>query len=177
LGLSTVFGIVEQSGGNIWVISEPGQGTTLKVHLPRSHAGSIQAPYSPPPVLSRSTQAETILVVEDEEALLTVAARTLREAGYKVMTATSGEDALLIATQYVGEIDLLLTDVIMPGLNGRMLAEELKLARPSLQVLYISGYAGSVLGQRGVLDRGMHFLAKPFIAIDLARKVRTVLNG
>jgi nitrogen-specific signal transduction histidine kinase len=177
LGLSTVFGIVNQSGGNIWVISEPGQGTTFKVYLPRSAPGSMPAPCNPPSVPTRSTRAETILVVEDEDALRNVAARTLRATGYKVMTAASAEEALLTATQYLGGIHLLLTDVIMPGMNGQMLAQELKMARPSLVVLYMSGYADNVLGQRGVIDRGVHFLAKPFVAADLALKVRTVLDG
>ncbi len=177
LGLSTVLGIVEQSGGNIWVRSEPGQGTTFKIHLPLSTSGSIPAPSNPPSVPTRSTGAETILVVEDEEALLKVATRTLEGAGYQVIAAANAEEALLTAAQHGGDIHLLLTDVVMPGMNGKLLAQELKKTRPTLAVLYMSGYADSALGQRGVLDRGMHFLAKPFIAVELARKVRTVLNG
>ena len=178
LGLSTVFGIVEQSGGNIWVKSEPEQGTSFMIHLPRSKSGSIPAPCNPPSVpKTRSTGAETILVVEDEEALLQVATRTLRMAGYRVIRAANAEEALLVAAQHVGDIHLLLTDVIMPGMNGKVLAQKLKETRPTIDVLYMSGYTDSVLGQRGVLDRGMHFLAKPFAAVDLARKVRTIFNG
>jgi CheY-like chemotaxis protein len=179
LGLSSVFGIVKQSGGNICVNSEPGQGTTLKVHLPLSASGSIPPPppSNPSTHPPRSTGTETILVVEDQDALRQVATRTLEAAGYKVMAAANGEDALLIAAQHRGDIHLLLTDVIMPGMNGRMLALELKKTRPALEILYMSGYTDSALGRRGVLDRGMHFLAKPFVAVDLARKVKTVLNG
>jgi len=177
LGLSSVFGIVQQSGGNIWVDSEPGHGTTLKVHLPLNASGSIPPPSNPSTRPVRSTGTETLLVVEDQDALRHVATRTLEAAGYKVLAAANGEEALLVAAQHGGDIHLLLTDVIMPGMNGRMLAQELKKARPTLEILYMSGYTDSALGKRGVLDRGMHFLAKPFVAVDLARKVKTVLNG
>jgi PAS domain S-box-containing protein len=177
LGLSTAFGIVKQTGGHISVYSTPGQGTTFEVHLPLNTSGSIPAPCHPPKVPKRSTGTETILVVEDEVALRKVATRTLEAAGYSVITAASGEEALQTATQHVGDIHLLLTDVIMPGMNGKMLAKELKKTRPTLEIVYMSGYTDSVLGKSGVLDRGTHFLAKPFIAADLARKVRRVIDG
>jgi len=175
LGLPTVYGIVKQSEGNIWVYSEPGQGTTFKIYLPRDLAATATA-IRPPTVPWRSTGTETILVVEDEEALRKVARRTLDAAGYTVLTAADGDDALLTSAQHVGAIHLLLTDVVMPRMSGRALAQELAKTRPTLKVLYMSGYTDNAIVHHGVLDTGTHFLGKPFTAADVMHKVREVLD-
>jgi PAS domain S-box-containing protein len=177
LGLSTVYGIVKQSGGNIWVYSEPGRGTTFKIYLPRDLFGStsitgsrLTAIPSPP------TGTETILVVEDEEAIRNIAKRILGEAGYTVLTAATAGDALLTCKAHRGEVHLLLTDVVLPQMGGRMLAEALAVARPGLKVLYMSGYADDAILHHGTLAPGTHFIGKPFSAVDLTRKVREVLD-
>ncbi len=177
LGLSTVYGIVKQSGGNISVYSEPGQGTTFKIYLPRDLSATTVTAIKPPTVLRRSTGAETILVVEDEEELRKVARRILDAAGCTVLTAADGDEALLISARHAGDIHLLLTDVVMPRMSGRVLAQELSKTRPALKVLYMSGYADNAIVHHGVLDAGTHFLGKPFTADDLTRKVREVLDG
>jgi two-component system cell cycle sensor histidine kinase/response regulator CckA len=178
LGLSTVYGIVAQSGGTIWVYSEPGQGTTFKIYLPREisakmtvTATRLAAVQSPP------TGTETILVVEDEEAILNIAKRILREAGYTVLTAASPDAALMACKAQQSQIHLLLTDVVMPQMGGRVLAETLVVARPGIKVLYMSGYTDDAIVHHGTLDPGTHFIAKPFNAADLARKVREVLDS
>jgi PAS domain S-box-containing protein len=177
LGLSTVYGIVKQSGGNIWVYSEPGHGTTFKIFLPRELSATAATAIVPPPVPMRTTGTETILVVEDEEALRKVARRSLAAAGYTVLTAANGQEALLTSAQHAGDIHLLLTDVVMPKIGGRALAQELSKARPGLKVVYMSGYADDAIVHHGVLDAGTRFLAKPFTATDLMSKVREVLDG
>jgi PAS domain S-box-containing protein len=176
LGLSTVYGIVKQSGGDVWVYSEPGQGTTFKIYLPRELAATVPATRSPPTVSKRPTGAETILVVEDEEALRNVARRTLETAGYTVLTAADGNEAVLTIAEHAGDIHLVVTDVVMPRMSGRVLAEELAKTRPTLRVLYMSGYTDDAIVRHGVLDAGTHFLGKPFTAADLARAVREVLD-
>ena len=176
LGLSTVYGIVKQSGGNIWVYSELGQGTTFKVYLPRDLSATAATTLKPStaPRLSRGT--ETVLVVEDEEALRKVALRTLGSAGYTVLTAGNGEEALLTSAKHVGDIHLLLTDVVMPRMSGRVLAQQLAAKRPTVKVLYMSGYTDDAIVNHGVLEAGTPFLAKPFTSTDLAQKVREVLD-
>ncbi len=176
LGLSTVYGIVKQSGGNIWVYSEPDCGTTFKIYLPRIHADTTVALTKPVTVCRQPRGTETILVVEDEEALRGVAKRSLERAGYKVVTASDGDDALLRASQEAGTIHLLLTDVVMPRMNGKLLALELLKTRPMLKVLFMSGYTDDAIVHHGVLDAGTHFLAKPFTSVDVTRKVREVLD-
>ncbi|MBN1652260.1 MAG: response regulator [Deltaproteobacteria bacterium] len=176
LGLSTVYGIVKQSGGDICVYSELGHGTTFKIYLPRElNMTATVAKTSTVPM--RSTGNETIIVVEDAEALRNVARRSLEEAGYTVLTAADGGEALSICAQHAGDIHLLVTDVVMPRMNGRSLAQKLSKAQPTLKVLYMSGYPDSSIVHHGVLDAEAHFLGKPFTAAELTRKVREVLDS
>jgi PAS domain S-box-containing protein len=174
LGLSTVYGIVKQSGGNIWVYSEPGRGTTFKVYLPRVDAPAADIKRRPVSVMA--TGSETVLLVEDEEAVRRLADRILRSAGYKVLTAAGGSEALLLCEKHDGVIDLLLTDVVMPHMSGRELAERLAKTSPKLKVLYMSGYTDNAIVHHGVLDPGTRFIGKPFAAAELTRKVREVLD-
>ncbi len=176
LGLSTVYGIVKQSGGNITVASEVGHGTTFTIYLPRE-LERTPVPQKLETVRRQVTGNETILVVEDEEGLRKVAKRTLEGAGYKVLTAADGDDAMLTSVEYAGEIHLLLTDVVMPRMSGRALAQVLVRTRPTLQVVYMSGYTDDTIVRHGVLDPGTHFVAKPFTAAELQRKIRDVLDG
>lgn len=175
LGLSTVYGIVKQSGGNIWVYSELGMGTTFKIYLPRELSAKATLPRLQA-VLEPARGSETILVVEDEESLRKVARRALEAAGFKVLTAGDGNEALLISAQHEGIIHLLLTDVVMPRMGGQALAQALLKTRPLTKVLYMSGYADNAFIDHGVVDEGTHFIGKPFTAADIARKVRSVLD-
>ena len=175
LGLSTVYGIVRQSGGDIHVYSEPGQGTTFKIYLPRKMSPAVVEPkVSMAP--TRLTGDETILVVEDEEAVMNLAKRILGAAGYTVLTAASGGEALATCARHSGEIHLVLTDVVMPGMSGRVFAERLAKARPGVKVLYMSGYTDKAIAHHGTLDPGTKFIGKPFNSTDLTRKVREVLD-
>ena len=175
LGLSTVFGIVQQSGGGIWVYSEPGHGTTFKVYLPRVDA-AVDLHSAPPPAADlRGT--ETILLVEDEAAVREVARRILQRHGYAVLVAESTSDALLLCESHPGAIHLLLTDVVMPRLSGAELAARLLSRRPELKVLYMSGYTDGSIDSHGVLQQGALFLQKPFTSELLAGKVRSVLDA
>jgi signal transduction histidine kinase/ActR/RegA family two-component response regulator len=174
LGLAMVYGIVQQNGGLIHADSEPGQGATFRIQLRQCDgmgAVASQAPKSDSP--PRGT--ETVLLVEDEEALLRVAARMLKGLGYTVITTTDPCEALTLASQHA-EIDMLMTDVIMPHMTGRELWQELSKARPELKCLFISGYTADVISNRGVLEGGVQFLQKPFALDALARKVRHVLE-
>jgi signal transduction histidine kinase len=177
LGLSTVYGIVEQSGGTIWVYSEPGLGTTFKVYLPRLVTDSMVPASEPSAPQPMSRGRETILVVEDQRALRQVIRRTLEAAGYTVLTAANGLEALAAFTHHEGPVQLLLTDVVMPEMSGTALVGELANRGAPMAVLYMSGYSGDAIAQSGVLEPGTHFLAKPFTPADLARKVRTVLDA
>ena len=175
LGLSTVYGIVKQSGGNIWVYSELGLGTTFKIHLPRElsvKTTSTRLRAVPKP----AEGTETVLVVEDEESIRKVATRCLEVKGYKVLSAPAGDDALQIAAQHSGTIHLLLTDAVMPRMSGRALAQELVKMRPTVKVLYMSGYADNVFVHNGTIDEGTHFIGKPFTPTELTSKVREVLD-
>jgi PAS domain S-box-containing protein len=176
LGLSTVYGIVKQSGGNIWVYSEVGQGTTFKIYLPRE-SSAVAAVTTAPAATRPTTGTETILVVEDEEALRKVAKRSLEAAGYTVLAAADGDEALQVAAQHAGTIHLLLTDVVMPRMSGRALAQELAKSRPTLKVVYTSGYTDNAIVHHGVLDAGTHFIGKPSTGAALTCKVREVLDA
>ncbi|MEX2156902.1 MAG: response regulator [Gemmatimonadales bacterium] len=175
LGLSTVYGIVKQSGGNIWLYSEPGKGTTFKVYLPAVDAAA-EEPGKPAVNAVRKGGRETILVVEDDEQLRRLAHRALAGQGYAVLEADRGATALDIARRHKGRIDLLLTDVVMPDTNGRKLAEALLGERPGLRVLFMSGYPDGAIAHHGMLDDGVAYLAKPFTTEAVTRKVREILD-
>jgi len=175
LGLATVFGIVKQNGGNIWVYSEPGQGTTFKLYLPESEEGPsvpLPVPAEPAPV----SREVTILVVEDEAQLRSMVSLVLRAEGYLVLEAEDPLRAIELSRAQAGPIDLLLTDVVMPHLNGRKLAERLEPSRPEMRVVYMSGYTEHTIVHQGVLDPSIHFLPKPIVPSTLRNIVRQVLR-
>ncbi|PYO60987.1 MAG: hybrid sensor histidine kinase/response regulator [Gemmatimonadetes bacterium] len=175
LGLATVYGIVKQSGGYIWVYTEPGHGTTFKIYLPRV-AGAPAQRASGPKASPVGAGTETVLLAEDEAAVRAVARHALERQGYTVLEASSGEAALDLAERHSGRIHLLLTDVIMPGMNGRALALRLSELRPDLRVVYMSGYTEEAITRHGVLEPGLTYVQKPFTPEGLARKVREVLD-
>jgi PAS domain S-box-containing protein len=175
LGLSTVYGIVKQSGGYIWVYSEPGKGTTFKVYLPRVREQVESKPDLVKVPIARKG-SETILLVEDEEAVRELASMILTAKGYLVLPAHSSQEAERLSAKHDGEIHLLLTDIIMPGISGRELARRIIARHPRTRVLYMSGYTDNVLAQGGVLEEGVSFLQKPFTPAILAQKVRDVLD-
>jgi CheY-like chemotaxis protein len=176
LGLSTVYAIVRQSRGWIDVFSRPGAGTSFKLYFP-------QIEWTPTETQCTVTNAvglhgtETILVVEDQDAVRRVTKSILKVHGYQILEAANGEEATDIAHRHSGEIHLLLTDVVLPGINGKDLSERLKAMRPSLKVLFTSGFTADVIGHRGVLDRGVAYIPKPFTPNGLASMVRKLLSG
>ena len=174
LGLATVYGIVKQSGGNIWVYSELGKGTTFKIYIPRVNDPPEKPRRSSPKLPATGT--ETLLVVEDEAGVRTIIQEMLVALGYTVLTAADGEEALAIHTQHTGKLHLLITDIVMPNLNGAELANRLCEARPGLKVLFMSGFAQQGLSDRGLMNSGMEFLAKPFNVFGLSTKVREALD-
>jgi CheY-like chemotaxis protein len=174
LGLSTVFGIVHQSGGAVWVYSEPGKGSTFKVYLPQV-GGAVTPELPPPPLDVRGT--ETILLVEDEDAVRAVARGIVQRFGYQVIEARNAGEALLHSESHAGIIDLLLTDVVMPQMSGPALAKRLAEARPTMKVLCMSGYTDDSVVRHGVLQLEIAYLQKPITPETLRRKVREVLDA
>lgn len=175
LGLATVYGVVKQSGGYIAVDSEKGKGTSFQVFLPRVEASEPVPQAAPPPLTLQGS--ETILLAEDAEPLRKLAQMFLEKNGYRVLAAADGAEALRLAQKTQGPIHLLLTDVVMPGMNGRALADRLAPWHTAMKVLYMSGYTDSFIAGHGVLEAGMHLLHKPFTEETLIRKVRDVLDG
>jgi two-component system cell cycle sensor histidine kinase/response regulator CckA len=175
LGLATVYGIVQQSGGYITVTSQADVGTTFTIYLPRT-----REPVAPPPAgetaAGGATRQETILLVEDNTQVREVTCGILERQGYTVLPASCAEEALRLSGDHAGTIDLLLTDVIMPGMSGKELSEQLSHERAGLKTLFVSGHTGEVVVSHDVLEPGVAFLQKPFTLLDLTRKVRQVLD-
>jgi CheY-like chemotaxis protein len=179
LGLSTVFGIVRISGGHIRVESNLQEGTCFYIYFPRHVKEESETPWvasMPDPAVAGECEG-TVLVVEDDAAVRDLAVRVLESHGYHVLHAGCGPDALLLSERYEGQIDLLLTDVVMPHMNGRKLSEELLVQRPGTPVLYMSGYADSNILRHGKLPPGMAFLSKPFAVEELIQRVRRLLEN
>jgi CheY-like chemotaxis protein len=176
LGLSTVYGIVKQSDGFVWCYSEPGYGTTFKIYLPRASA-LVEALGTPASTAELRGGTETILVVEDEDVVRALACRGLREQGYTVLEARHGKEALDRVEAARERIDLIISDVVMPQLSGRELGSRLAVLQPELPILYMSGYTGDDVIQRGLLEPGVPFQQKPFTPEGLGRKVREMLDG
>jgi CheY-like chemotaxis protein len=176
LGLSTVYGIVKQSGGHIWVYSEPRQGTSFKIYLPRVDEGTAGAIEQDRAAGPAPRGVETILLVEDEEFVRKLVRRVLQGGGYTMLVAASGDEAFRIEERHEGPIHLLVTDVVMPGMNGREVARRLAPRRPDMKVLFMSGYTDNVIVHHGVLEPHTAFLQKPFTPDALLSKVRAVLD-
>lgn len=175
LGLSTVYGIVKQNEGFINLYSEPGVGTVFKIYLPR-HAGEVEHVNRKTMTKIPEAQGETVLFVEDDTSILKLGKMLLSQLGYEVLSTSSPGDALQKAQKHTNTIDLLITDVVMPEMNGRMLSEQLQRFYPQMRTLFISGYTANVIATRGVLQEGMFFLSKPFSRKELAIKIREVLD-
>jgi len=176
LGLSTVYGIVKQSGGYIWVYSEPGQGTTFKIYLPAVVGETVQRKKEQPPA-DDLTGSETILVVEDDDALRNLGREILERQGYRVLDAGNGIEALRISEAHRGQIHLMITDVVMPKMGGKKVADRSQPLYPQMKVIYMSGYTDNSIAHHGILAPGLNFLQKPFSPEVLARKVREVLDA
>jgi PAS domain S-box-containing protein len=178
LGLSTVYGIVQQSGGSIWVYSEPGRGTTFKIYLPRIEEplGEAEAEEKQRTEPDSPRGSETIFVVEDDEIVRKLTSQALRRYGYRVVEAVNGREALLACEKHPGTIPLMITDVVMPQMGGPELADRLRELHPETQVLFMSGYTDDAVVRHGILDAALYFLQKPFTPAALVRKVRAILD-
>jgi signal transduction histidine kinase/CheY-like chemotaxis protein len=176
LGLATIFGIVKQNNGFINVYSEPGKGTTFRIYLPR-HAGEAEKISAEIITEIPHSRGEMVLLVEDALAIRKMSQVILERLGYRVLAAGTPGEALRLAGEYKGEIQLLITDVVMPTMNGRDLADQLHTLYPDIKTLFMSGYTANVIAHRGVLDEGVQFIQKPFSMKDLAVKIREILDG
>jgi CheY-like chemotaxis protein len=176
LGLATAYGVVKQSNGHIWLYSEPGLGSTFKLYFPQS-AERVAASAPAAPAVGSVRGDETILVVEDDPSVRPLVALTLERYGYHVLATGSAEEAIALVEGTDAPIDLILTDVVMPGLNGRELAERLEALRPGVKVLYTSGYPADTVVRHGIADASAAYLEKPYLPDELARKVREVLDA
>jgi two-component system cell cycle sensor histidine kinase/response regulator CckA len=176
LGLATVYGIIKQCDGSIEVYSKPGEGTTFKIYLPRCGGEATETPGAGPAAAPKG-RGETVLLVEDEAAILNMSKTMLEELGYTVLASRRPSDALRLVREHDGKIHLLMTDVVMPGMNGRELADRLREIRPEMKCLYMSGYTASIIAHRGVLAEGVEFIQKPFSMKDLAVRVRKLLDA
>lgn len=175
LGLATVYGIVRQNSGFVNVYSEPGRGTAFRIYLPRHDIPEKKVRRKDSPA-SEERGSETILLVEDDDMILRMTAMMLERLGYKVLAAGSPEEAIDLAVENAGRIHLLITDVVMPDMNGRDLADRIQSLCPGIKILFMSGYTADVIAHRGVLDKGVNFIHKPFTKQALAVKIREVLK-
>jgi two-component system, cell cycle sensor histidine kinase and response regulator CckA len=176
LGLSTVYGVVTQSGGHIEVDSAPGRGTVFKIYLPQVEKPAVaQKPGAPTAKLQQGS--ETVLLVEDEDEVRAAVSESLQMRGYTVLKARHSKEAVMICRRHEGPIHLLLTDVVMPQMTGPELTQRVSLLRPEMKVLYVSGYTSEALNRRNMLEPGTAFLQKPFTPDALARQVRAVLDA
>jgi len=175
LGLPSVYGIVKQSGGFVWVYSEPGHGTTFKVYLPRSE--EVHTSAHPTPSRNRPVGAETILLVEDDDEVRNVATRILRQNGYRVLEAANGAEALRVCDAEKIAVDLIVTDIVMPEMGGTELAGRLRKTQPDARILFTSGYTEDAAVRQRFLAPGEAFIAKPFTPASLARKAREILDS
>ena len=176
LGLAVIYGVVKQAGGAIEVYSEMGQGTAFKIYLPCVEEDAERIEKESRAMMELPGGNETVLLVEDEAILRVLAVKVLKRLGYQVLEADSGGDALVIAERHPEPIHLLLTDVVMPGMNGRELAVRMAGIHPEMKVLYTSGYAENVIAHRGVIEKGLNFIGKPYAPHHLAKKLREVLG-
>jgi CheY-like chemotaxis protein len=176
LGLATVYGAVKQNNGTIYVYSEEGRGANFKVYFPRVPSVGRMSSEAKSDEEESPSGTETILLVEDNDLVLKFTLKALERQGYTVLAAANGEEAIETVRTYSGVIDLLMTDVVLPGMNGMLLSREIEKIRPSIRVLFNSGYAEDAIVAQGVLNKGLHFIGKPFSALALARKVREVLD-
>lgn len=177
LGLATLYGIVKQNQGHVDVYSEPGKGTTFKVYLPEIAEETVATPAVEEKTDGPEGRGETILLVEDEKSVRVTCGLFLESLGYRVMSAETPSEALEITAAHSGPLDVLLTDIVMPGMDGRQLARRIGAIKPRVKTLFMSGYTADVVTQRGVLDEGVHFLSKPFTRRELARRVRKVIDA
>jgi len=177
LGLSTVYGIVKQNNGFVWVYSEPGQGTTFKIYLPKYKGKGDAAPEDKERTpVAELDGSETVLIVEDDDTLRNFARKALQGYGYRILDAEDGEDALRVGEAHDGPINLLIADVVMPKMSGKEVADRLQPIYPQMKVIYMSGYTDNSIAHHGILAPGLNFLEKPFTPEGLARKVREILN-
>ncbi len=176
LGLATVYGIVRQNGGYIWSYSEPGQGTTIKVYLPRAE-DVLEPGHREDAHLKELTGSETVMVLEDNDLVRNMALKVLKRYGYHTLEARDGKEAIRVSRDFDGVIHLLLTDVIMPGMSGKEVSEKLQAERPAMQTLYMSGYTQNIIIQKGILTSDIHYIQKPFTPKALARVVRETIEN